>query len=144
MERNMETQIKGAIGEYNVIGELLKQGFDVYLPVVDRGIDCILRLPHGEYCEIQIKTRATMKTGKYIFEVRDFESRDNFFIVCYQAVLHPNVLWVIPSKVFKQHAHERAKYGTCRLDLNPTRQKLLERYKNNFSQLRVIQHAVKG
>lgn len=130
----METQIKGAIGENVVIVEFLKQGFDIYRPIVDRGIDCIIRLPHGAYCEVQIKTRATIGLGKYVFEVRDFRERDNFFIVCYQAVLHPDTFWIIPSKVFKEQGYERSKYGTYRLVLNPKKQGKLEQYKNNFEQ----------
>ena len=135
MDRDVETQLKGAIGENIVIGEFLKRGFDVYLPVVDRGIDCILRSADGIYSEIQIKMRATTKRGKYVFEVRDFEARDNFFIVCYQAALYPDFFWIIPSKVFKQHGYERPKYGAWRLVLNLKKQRLLERYKKNFEQL---------
>lgn len=130
----METQLKGAIGENIVIGEFLRQGFDVYLPVVDRGIDCILRSPEGRYTEIQIKTRTTTKRGKYIFDVRNFKVRDNFFIVCYQRTLYPDDLWIIPSRVFKEHGYER-KGGTYRLLLNPKAQKLLSPYKGNFTQL---------
>jgi hypothetical protein len=39
-----ETQKTGKRGELTVIGELLKRGFDVYIPVVDtEGIDCIVK-----------------------------------------------------------------------------------------------------
>jgi len=47
-----ETQRTGKQGEFAVIGELLRQGFDVYLPVIDiHGIDCVIRTPTG-YKEI--------------------------------------------------------------------------------------------
>lgn len=112
----------------------------MYLPVVDRGIDCIIR-SDGEFFEIQIKTRHTAHRGKYIFDVRHFEARPNFFIVCYQARLYPNDLWIIPSKVFKEFCYE--KNDVCRLVLNPKTQKALEKYKNNiFSNLRNIKKLI--
>ena len=127
-----ESSITGSIGEFIVMVEFLKQGFDVYLPIVDRGIDCIIS-HRGKYYEIQIKTRDTAKGGKYVFDVRNFAIRDNFFIVCYQAKLYPDVLWIIPSNVFSLYAKQR-KNKIHRLVLNPKKQKLLEPYKNNFSQ----------
>ena len=129
----MESSVKGAIGEIKVIGEFLRQGFDVYRPIVDRGIDAIIRSEAGQFFEIQIKTRHTAKkTGKYWFEVRHLKVRPNFFIVLYQAVLYPNDFWVIPSAVFKQCC--RPKKEVCVLQLNPKRQRELRKYKNNFQQ----------
>lgn len=135
MASEKDTQVTGAVGENIVIGEFLKRKFDVYLPVVDRGIDCIIRSEAGNYYEIQIKTRATVKRGKYVFDVGGFKVQDNFFIVCYQAELYPNAFWIIPSKIFGEYGYKREKYDVCRLVLNPKKQKILERYKNNFSQL---------
>ena len=129
----METQVKGALGENIVIGELLKRNLDVYLPIVDRGIDCIVRSRSGRCFEIQIKTRATLKRGKYIFDVKKFNPQDNFFIVCYQHL--EETFWVFPSKVFKEYAYERKKYGRYRLHMNPKKQRLLRQYRNNFNQL---------
>lgn len=124
----MKASVKGAIGENIVIAEFLKRGFDVYLPVVDRGIDAVIRSEAGQFFEIQIKTRHTSKkTGKYWFEVRP-----KFFIVLYQAELYPSDFWIIPSTIFKHHC--RPKKEVCVLLLNPKRQKELEKYKNNFNQ----------
>ena len=131
----MEASVKGAIGENVVIGEFLKRGFDVYRPIVDRGIDAVIRSEAGQFFEIQIKTRHTAKkTGKYWFEVRHLKVRPNFFIVLYQAALYPNDFWIIPSAVFKQHCYP--KKHVCVLLLNPKRQKELKEYKNNFNQFR--------
>ena len=131
----IETQVTGAFGENVVIAEFLKRNFDIYLPVVDRGVDCIVRSSTGNYYEVQIKTRATTKRGKYIFEVRGFSVRKKFFIVCYQSKLEPDSFWILPSKVFKEHGSSRPKYNSHRLNLNPKRQKMLIKYKNNFDQL---------
>lgn len=71
------TQTIGKEGELRVIGELLRRGFDVYLPAVDvGGIDCIIKTPKG-YKEIQIKTRSEAKL--LLFDVKEFIPRDNFF-----------------------------------------------------------------
>lgn len=53
----LESAVKGKLGEYDMIGELLKRRFEVYLPVVDRGIDCVVKGESGKFYEIQIKTR---------------------------------------------------------------------------------------
>lgn len=132
---DFETQVTGAFGENVVIAEFLKRNFDIYLPVVDRGVDCIVRTSTGNYYEVQIKTRATTKRGKHIFEVRGFRVRDNFFIVCYQAKLDPDTFWILPSKVFKKYGTSRPKYNSHRLNLTPKRQKMLIEYKDNFDQL---------
>jgi hypothetical protein len=121
----------GRIGEYKALGELLNRSLDVYIPIVDvRGIDCIVRLQSGEFREIQVKTRGTQKEGKEIFDVKSFRPRDNFFIVCYRRDL--NVFWVLPSKVYKDHAQVK-KDGKLRLRLGKKKQKELEDYKNNWS-----------
>ena len=130
-----ETQVTGAIGENVVIAEFLKRNFDIYLPVVDRGVDCIVRSGTGNYYEVQIKTRATTTRGKYIFEVKGFSARDNFFIVCFQSKLAPDAFWILPSKVFKEYGSYRPKYNSHRLNLTPKRQEMLIDYKNNFKQL---------
>jgi hypothetical protein len=133
VNQKLESSFKGAIGENIVIGEFLKRGFDVYLPIVDQGIDCIIRTDNRNFFEIQIKTRHTdKKAGKYWFEVRNLKVRPNFFIVLYQAKLFPEDFWVIPSAVFKQHC--RPKKEVCVLQLNPKRQGELRKYKNNFNQ----------
>ncbi len=92
------TQTTGKEGELKVIGELLRQGFDVYSPLVDiGGIDCVIKTDVG-YREIQIKTRELAQI--ILFQAREYIPRDNFFIICYN-LKEPNTFWVIPSKVFK-------------------------------------------
>jgi len=77
------SQIKGKIGEYQFIGELLRRNLDVYLPIADiRGIDCIVRSRTGKYIEIQVKTRVTSGVGKEIFDFKDFKPRNSFFLAC--------------------------------------------------------------
>lgn len=57
---------KGKISELLVISELLNKGFEVYTPVVDTGIDCIVK-SSTEYFELQIKGtkyRVSTRRGK--------------------------------------------------------------------------------
>jgi len=130
------TQTTGKEGELRAIGELLRKGFNIYLPLVDiGGIDCIIKTDVG-YKEIQIKTRELAKV--LLFDVKDFIPRDNFFIICYN-LKEPDTYWVIPSKVFKQNAQILKKYGRLRLILGDEDSKMrrkLQLYRNNFFQLK--------
>ena len=131
------SQIKGKIGEYQFIGELLRRGFDVYLPIADiRGIDCVIRSPSGKYIEIQVKLRVTKGSGKDIFEVRNFQARNNFFIVCKRDDW--DKFWIFPSKVFEKFSKFREKYNSRRLILNQKKRKNLKIYEDNFQQLLCI------
>ena len=45
--------------EFWIFGEMLKQGLDVYLPMVDDdGIDAVVKTPQGKFAEVQIKARS--------------------------------------------------------------------------------------
>ena len=130
------TQRTGKEGELRVIGELLKRGFDVYLPAVDiGGIDCIIKTDVG-YKEIQIKTREEAKV--LLFNVKEFIPRDSFFIICYN-LKESDTFWVIPSKIFKDNSLYLKKYERFRLILGDEDSKMrrkLQLYRNNFFQLR--------
>ena len=44
--------------EYNLVGKMLMEGLDVYLPLVDdHGVDCVIKKEDGTFIEIQIKAR---------------------------------------------------------------------------------------
>ena len=81
MVKLKETQRTGKEGELRVIGELLRQGFNVYTPMVDiEGTDCVIKQKNS-YLDIQIKTRERARL--LLFDVKRFTPRDNFFIICY-------------------------------------------------------------
>lgn len=101
MEDEFETEeldsgTKGKRGELVVIGELLRLGLQVYLPVVDSGIDCVVDIGGGNYREVQIKYRE--KTPNFL--ARIFKPRNKFFIVCWLNEHGHDDFWAIPSKVF--------------------------------------------
>jgi hypothetical protein len=97
-QEELGTGAKGKRGELIVIGELLRRGFQVYLPVVDSGIDCVVNIGGGNYREVQIKYRENTP----IFSARAFKPRDNFFFVCWLSDRDRNDFWAIPSRVFDE------------------------------------------
>lgn len=129
-----ETGVTGKLGENVIIGEFLKRGFDVYLPVVDKGVDCIIKGASGTFYEIQIKTRATERRGGNYFYVRNFQPRSNFFVVCYLA--STNDAYILPSKVFAEQSSEAySRRGVRRrLVLTEKKRRLLSHYRDNFEQ----------
>lgn len=45
--------------EYYIVGLMLKDGLDVYLPLVDDdAIDAVVKKPDGSFVEVQIKARS--------------------------------------------------------------------------------------
>jgi hypothetical protein len=97
------TGAKGKRGELTVIGELLRYGLHVFLPIVDRGVDCVVDIGGGNYREVQIKYRENKAT----FTARFTRPRDNFLIVCWLNDHGRDDFWTIPSKVF----HKLGRHG---------------------------------
>lgn len=45
--------------EYKLIGDMLIEGIDCYVPLVDdHGVDCVIKKEDGTFIEIQIKARS--------------------------------------------------------------------------------------
>jgi len=88
--------------EYSIIGEMLKEGLDVYTPMVDDiGIDAIIRKADGSFLEIQIKARSNdVKFGDSgLFTVNKHQSeRNGYFFVFYSQRM--DTKWILSSKEF--------------------------------------------
>ena len=72
--------------EHYLIGLMLKEGLDCYLPLVDDfGIDLVIRKQSGDFIEVQIKARSnTVADGDAaLFAAMTHEQRDNYFFVFY-------------------------------------------------------------
>lgn len=72
--------------EYYVVGLMLKQGLDVYLPLVDDdAIDAVIKRPDGKFVEVQIKARShSVKDGAgAMFAAIPHEPRNNYFFLFY-------------------------------------------------------------
>lgn len=96
----------GEIGELFVFQELLKRGVEVYRPLVDKGLDALLRLPDSSVLELQIKSGggAGGKDPRW-FQMPSFTPRPNFFIICVTFINDEvEEVWVFPSMVFYAYA----------------------------------------
>jgi hypothetical protein len=72
--------------EYYIIGLMLKEGLDVYLPMVDDdAIDAVIKKPDGTFVEVQIKARSKhVKFGDgALFAAIPHELRNNYWFVFY-------------------------------------------------------------
>ena len=72
--------------EYWIIGKMLKEGLDVYVPLVDGdAIDAVVRRKNGTFVTVQIKARSkTVLDGDAaLFAAIPHELRDNYWFVFY-------------------------------------------------------------
>ncbi len=87
--------------EYWIIGRMLKEGFDVYVPLVDDdAIDAVIRRPDGSFITVQIKARSksVVKGNAAIFSVRSHEWRKDYWFVFYSERM--DMMWIMSSKEF--------------------------------------------
>jgi hypothetical protein len=93
--------------EYWVAGLMLKEGIDVYMPLIDdNGIDAVIRKPDGRFIEVQIKARSkTVVMGDAaLFAALTHEERDNYYFVFYSERLE--TFWIMTSKEFIQESNQ--------------------------------------
>ncbi len=87
--------------EYWLIGLMLKEGLDVYIPLVDDfGIDAVIRKPNGEFIEVQIKARSKNVTfgDAALFAAITHEPRKNYYFLFYSERM--DLMWLLSSKEF--------------------------------------------
>ena len=87
--------------EYNLIGKMLMEGLDVYLPLVDdHGVDCIIKKEDGTFIEIQIKARSNdvIDGDAALFAAITHELTPNFYFVFYSERL--DTMWILSSEEF--------------------------------------------
>lgn len=93
--------------EYYVIGLMLKEGLDVFLPMVDDdAIDAVIKKPDGTFVEIQIKARSKhVKFGDGgLFAALTHELRKNYWFIFYSERI--NTIWILSSKEFINEARQ--------------------------------------
>lgn len=87
--------------EYYIIGLMLKEGIDCYVPLVDDdGIDVVIRKQDGSFIEVQIKARSKDVTDgdAALFAAMTHEYRPNYFFVFYSERLE--TMWIMSSEEF--------------------------------------------
>ncbi len=87
--------------EFWIIGQMLKQGMDVYIPLVDdNAIDAVVRRPNGQFVEVQIKARSidVVPGDGALFAAIPHEFRNNYWFVFYSERL--KTMWIMTSEEF--------------------------------------------
>ena len=75
-----DTSSFGKRMEYQIIGDILAQGLDVYIPLIDdHGVDCVVKTPDGRFIEIQIKARSRQAKQVGCFTVDNHINQKNNF-----------------------------------------------------------------
>lgn len=91
--------------EFWVIGQMLKEGLDVYIPLVDDlGIDAIVRRINGSFVEVQIKARSkNINPGDAaLFAAITHEKRKNYWFIFYSERMETT--WIMNSNEFIKEA----------------------------------------
>lgn len=87
--------------EYYIIGLMLKEGLDVYLPMVDDdAIDAVIKKPDGSFVEVQIKARSkhVLFGDGALFAAIPHEYRKNYWFVFYAERI--DKMFILSSKEF--------------------------------------------
>jgi len=93
--------------EFWIAGLMLKEGIDVYMPLVDdNGIDAVIRKPDGTFVEVQVKARSKTVTmgDAALFAALTHEERSNYYFVFYSERL--DTFWIMSSKEFIQESNQ--------------------------------------
>lgn len=96
--------------EYWVAGLMMKEGIDVYMPLVDdNAIDAVVRREDGSFVEVQIKARSrSVVTGDAaLFAAITHERRDNYYFVFYSERL--DEFWIMTSEEFIAESYQNKK-----------------------------------
>jgi hypothetical protein len=87
--------------EYWIVGRMLKEGMDVYMPLVDdHAVDAIVRRSDGTIALIQIKARSrdVVEGDAALFAAIDHDQRDEYWFVFYSERL--DLIWILTSEEF--------------------------------------------
>ena len=87
--------------EYYLIGLMLKEGLDIYVPLVDdNAIDAIIKKSDGTFIELQIKARSSdIKFGDgALFSAIPHSFRDNYYFIFYSERLR--CMWILSSEEY--------------------------------------------
>lgn len=92
--------------EYWIIGRMLKEGLDVYVPLVDDfGIDAVIRKRDNEFIEVQIKARSenVVAGDAALFAAMVHpQMRDNYYFIFYAERI--DAMWIMSSEEFVREA----------------------------------------
>jgi hypothetical protein len=93
--------------EYWIIGEMLKEGLDVYVPLVDDdAIDAVIRRRDGTFITVQIKARSRTVGDRAdaLFAAIPHEPRNGYWFVFYSERM--DTKWIMTSDEFIREAFQ--------------------------------------
>lgn len=97
----------GKRAEYFIIAQMLKEGLDCYVPLVDdEGIDVVVKKDDKTFVMVQIKARSKfVRNGDAaLFAGLHHEHRDNYFFVFYSERMQKDTekpfYWILSSEEF--------------------------------------------
>ncbi|NQT58514.1 MAG: hypothetical protein HQ557_05985 [Bacteroidetes bacterium] len=93
--------------EYYIVGLMLKEGLDVYMPLVDDDvIDSVVKKPDGSFVEIQIKARSNEVVfgATALFAALAHEYRPNYWFIFYSERI--DKILILSSKEFIKEANQ--------------------------------------
>lgn len=96
--------------EYYIVGLMLKEGLDVYLPLVDDdAIDAVVKKPDGSFVEVQIKARSkeVLFGDAALFAALPHEYRTNYWFVFYSERM--DKMWILSSNEFIRESNQNKK-----------------------------------
>ena len=137
---SIEDLRKGKSAELLVFSELVKRGADLYIPIIDMGIDAIVRREDGTHLDIQVKStekgwgftawvpdNPQLQKRRFIIGVDMLKSKEN-----------PEV-WVFPGETFVDYSikigaeqngtNRRLDLDTIRKGDDKPRRALLKKYR---------------
>jgi hypothetical protein len=91
--------------EYWIIGRMLKEGMDVYIPLVDdHAVDAIVRRKDGSIALVQIKARSrnVVEKDAALFAAIVHDAREHYWFIFYSERL--DLTWLMTSDEFIAHA----------------------------------------
>lgn len=91
--------------EFWIIGLMLKEGLDVYVPLVDdNAIDAVVKRQDGSFVSVQIKARSSnvIPGDAALFAAIPHEARDNYWFVFYSERM--DTIWLMTSEEFIEMA----------------------------------------
>lgn len=96
--------------EYYIIGLMLKEGLDVYVPLVDDdAIDAVIRRPDGTFVTVQIKARSLDCAigDAALFAAIPHEFRESYWFVFYSERME--MTWILSSQEFIDGSYQNKK-----------------------------------
>lgn len=93
--------------EYYIVGLMLKQGLDVYMPLVDDdAIDAVVKRPDGNFVEVQIKARSkgVVFGDAALFAALRHEYRFRYWFVFYAERM--DKILILSSKEFIRESNQ--------------------------------------